>query len=281
MFTHHFKQDYEAIEAALKQGKVFALSRFGDGEWAILKKKRYRSADAWSSKGETWIRAALLESLQADLPGYCVGYSPPCCHPKCVGFYADNMRVAPAFRTYATVFFHGNFPRAKQFFSKLDSVTVGSSPHSNIRVSGDVVTEAFDTDAVLRQMLEVRDKPILLAAGPAACVLIHRYWRWTMKNPQDRVACIDIGALLDESTHGKRTRYYHDPSSGLHEHFCNFTDWSAAKQRQVVPVHNATRGRFDRFTSAPNTMKSPLQQVAERRAKRAPKWVDQKLKGKK
>ncbi len=281
MFVHNFRSDYEAIEKALKEGKPFALSRFGDGEWSILKKRPYKAASGWTTKGDTWLSGALLESLSADLPGYCVGYSPPCCHPKCVGFYADNMRVPKQRRTYATVFFHGNFQRAKAFFSRLPAALVGCTKGGDIKVSRYATNAPVDVDEIVQQMLEVKDRPILLAAGPLACVLVHRYWRWTKRHPEDRVACVDIGGLMDEALHGKKTRYYHDPKSGLHQHFCDFGDWSAARQREVIAVHNSVRGRFDRFKQAPNQMKAPLEQVAERRGSTSqPSWLSRRPKTK-
>lgn len=281
MFTNNFEGDYDAIVKRLRENRPFALSRFGDGEWALLQKRRYKSADDWVTKGDTPIHGALLESLQANMPGYCVGYSPPCCHPKCVGFYADNMRAPPDHRTFATVFFHGNYPRAKAFFEKLDAFTIGCTQGSDVRVNADLVNSPFDSDSILQRMLAVRDRPILVAAGPAACILVCRYWRWTKKNPETRVPCIDVGALLDVAKHGKKTRYYHDKSTGLHKHYCRWDNWESARQRTVVAVHNSVKGRFVRDVAAPNKMKSPLQQVAERRqAGKKPKWVTNRPKGK-
>lgn len=281
MFSRNFEADYRAIEAALEAKEPFALSRFGDGEWSLLVGRPYKSASGWVSKGETPLRGALLESLRCDLGGYCVGYSPPCCHPKCVGFYAENVKVPKLRRTFATVFFHGNFMRAKAYFSRLDAALVGCTEGADIRVPKDAVNHTFDVDDVVQQMLEVRDRPILVAAGPSACILVHRYWNWTKREPERRVPCIDIGALLDERSHGRRTRHYHDPKSGLHGHYCKWDDWSSAKQRRVVGVHNAVKGSFTRDVRAPNAMKSPMQQVADRRGSGArPKWLERRPTGK-
>lgn len=274
MFTGNFEADYLAIEKALAASQPLALSRFGDGEWNLLKARPYKSASGWVSKGSTWICGALLESLRAELPGYCVGFSPPCCHPKCVGFYAENVAVPKLRRTYATVFFHGNFGRAKAFFGRTPHVLVGCTKNAQIKVPEDAVNNPFDIDDVIQQMLEIRDRPIFVAAGPAACVLVHRYWNWTKRDPSKRVACVDIGGLLDEHSHGKRTRYYQDPKSGLHRHYCRWDNWESARQRQVVGVHNATRGRFVSDVRAPNAMRSPTQQVTARREAGAqPSWL--------
>lgn len=282
MFTGNFEADYTAIQTALEQGAVFALARFGDGEWALLKERPYKAASGWTTKGKVWLEGALLASLRANLPGYCVGFSPPCCHPKCVGFYADNVQVPKLRRTYSTVLFHGNFMRAKAFFSRLDAVKVGCTRDCQIRVPSDAVNREPDVDDIVQQMLQVRDKPILIAAGPLACILVHRYWNWTKKDPSQRVACIDIGALLDEKAHGKRTRHYQDPKSGLHRHYCKWTNWEPARQRVVVGIHNAVRGAFVRDSNAPNRMKSPAQQVHERRqATATPSWITRRPKVKK
>ena len=282
VFTQHFESDFQAIKTALERGDVFALSRFGDGEWALLNQRPYKSASGWVTKGSVWLEGELLQSLRANLPGYCVGYSPPCCHPKCVGFYAENIQVPKLRRTYATVFFHGNFQRAKAYFSRVDAVKIGCTRDCQIRIPSDAVNKAIDIDDVLQRMLEVKDKPILIAGGPLACILVHRYWNWTKKRPEDRVACIDIGALLDEKAHGKRTRHYHDPRTGLHKHYCRFDNWEPARQRQVVGVHNAVKGAFVRDVRAPNTMKSPAQRVQERRqATATPSWITRRANVKK
>lgn len=279
MFTRNFEADYRALEQALREQRPLALSRFGDGEWALLRQKPYKSASGWVSKGETWLRGALLESLQANLDGYCVGYSPPCCHPKCVGFYSENVKVPKLRRTFATVFFHGNFTRAKAFFSKLDAVMVGCARSCHIKIPELAVESPFDIDDVVQQMLDVKQKTILLAAGPAACILVHRYWASTRRHPEDRVPVVDIGGLLDETLHGKKTRYYQDPSTGLHRHYCRWDNWDAAKQRRVVSIHNAVKGGFVRDVAARNPMKSPLQQVADRRESGAkPKWLTRRAK---
>lgn len=279
MFTRNFKGDYEAIEHALEQGKHFALSRFGDGEWALLRQKPYKSASGWTTKGQSWISGPLLSSLRADLDGYCVGYSPPCCHPKCVEFFAENVQVPKIRRTFSTVLFHGNFVRARTFFSRTPAVLVGCTRGCQIRVPARAVDEPVDIEPIIEKMMAVRDKPIFVAAGPLACVLVHQYWSRTRSRPEDRVACIDIGGVLDQSLHGKQTRYYQDASSGLHKHFCKWDDWTSARQREVIPVHNATKGRFDRFRRAPNAMKSPMEQVADRRATGStPKWLSKRPK---
>jgi hypothetical protein len=279
VFTGNFEADYRAIQTALEQKRKFAFVRFGDGEWTLLKGRPYKSASGWTTKGSVWLEGELMRSLCANLDSYCVGYSPPCCHPKCVGFYADNMSVPKLRRTYSTVFFHGNFGRAKAFFSKLDAVKVGCTRDCAIRVPADAVNNPVDLDDILQKMLEVRDRPILVAAGPLACILVHRYWNWTKKRPEDRVACLDIGALLDEKSHGKRTRHYHDPKSPLLRHYCNFSNWEPARQRQVVGIHNAVTGRFVRDVRAPNSMKSPMEQVAARReAGQKPGWLTKRPK---
>lgn len=283
MFTGHFENDYAAIQRAVTERRPFALSRFCDGEWAVLNGKFYKAASGWVYRGDSWLTGALLESLSEDCGGgYCVGTSPACCHPKCVGYYSKMMRAPAECRTFGTVLFHGNFGRAKAFFSAIDAFLVGCTDKCDLKVPQNSVRDMFDVDAVVQRLLEV-DKPILVAAGPAAGIIIHRYWRWSRINPEKRQPIVDIGAILDEKIHGRRTRNYQEPDSGLRQHYCQMANFKGAGQRRVVAVHDSVRGSRVRMQfvneGAAGARPSPTDQVVQRREAGAqPKWLSGALK---
>lgn len=223
MFQQRFKQDFRAVTERLRDGPPFALARFNDGELAILKKEPYRAASGWVTKGDTWIRTRLMAALQCTEPDYYIGISPICCIPKGPAWYSKNVRTHRSSLTFATLFFNANYHQAKAYFSQLDALKVGCAKACDLRVPRDAVNKRWDVDAVVAQMLESK-RPILLAAGPAACVLAHRYW--LRAPPGERQSVIDVGAILDVELHGQPTRDYQKRDAGsqrILRHACTWT----------------------------------------------------------
>jgi hypothetical protein len=72
------------------------------------------------------------------------------------------------------------------------------------------VNSDFDLDALVRRLLAVR-RPILVSAGPAACVIVHEYWQRAV--PEQRQVIVDVGSAIDELTKGRKTRQYQVPGT--------------------------------------------------------------------
>jgi len=212
--THDFRGDLDAIDWF---GAPFALARFADGELACMQLKAgYRpygfgmGTETWaSSDAEPW-RHRLEAALSADLPGYYVGVSAPCCQGPST--YALRSRVANYRRmTYATLFTYGNYDRFRERARKIGlrerSVLVGcEGTRVDIGVPRDAIArEDWDLDGLLTELLEVR-RPILVAAGPAACVIVHEYWRRQERGRKQ--ICVDVGSVWDEELHGLKTRMH-------------------------------------------------------------------------
>lgn len=206
--------------------------RFGDGELAIMQNREHRSADAWTTTGPVWLRDELVASLAAKLDGYCVGLPSPCCLSR--GLQLRSLVNVPLHaQTFATIFMHGNLPRVRELFERFADAVVVHSRYGEVNVPADGVTRPFDVDAVVGRLLEIRDRPILLAAGPASNLIALRYWN--RQDPRHRVTMLDIGSALDVF-HGDNNRYYHGT---MNDHHCswyeeNRPERSAVKIREVA-----------------------------------------------
>lgn len=206
------------------EGEPFALARFHDGEHAVLEGKRKRMASGWkASPGkESWLVEPLLQALCSALPGYGVATSPPCCVQPATKFFSKHVTTSPHQRTFATIFQNANYGKARRLF--LDQihrkkVVVVSSGRGDVQVPQNGVNERFDVDALVLKLL-AQDKPILLSAGPVACIIAYRYWKAAADAGRTVPSCIDVGSAIDFYVHGKDTRLFHSPHSPLAKHAC-------------------------------------------------------------
>jgi hypothetical protein len=86
-------------------------------------------------------------------------------------------------------------------------------------VPDDLVTGRTDIDAIVERLLGV-ERPILLAAGPASCVIAHKYWM--RADPRRRQTIVDVGSAIDELTKGRTTRQYQLPGTRTAELICKW-----------------------------------------------------------
>lgn len=257
-------QDFDRdLTEMMRSRSKFAFVRFNDGEFRLCVGLSFSARSGWKVKGETWIKEALNESLKACLDGYYVGISPPCCLSQ-VGFWMRRQVTLPESNvTFGTLLSNTNFTRARSWIRSMpDKVVVGPQGGNgvDIPVPRDGVSVKWDMDAVVEKMLAQRGKNIVVAAGPCANILIHRYWS-RVQEP-DRCTAIDIGSLLDVDVLMNKTRMVHsdnDPSRG---HKC---DWKAVMPYEPVTprwiarekAKDASRTQFLGIKAAP-VNKNPL-----------------------
>jgi len=226
VFTHRFREDLCSIDWL---GDAFALARFADGERACIEGKKYKpfgagiGTETWDASRTMPWRAELEASLSAELDGYHVGISPACCQSTDHSWYVRHVGVPWHRRTSATLFSYGNYDYAKHLAAGLRlrqrSVLV-SGVGGDHTVPLDAINQVWDLDALVIELGKVRNRPILIAAGPMACVIVHRYWNETP--PQHRQVIVDVGSLFDEDLHGGATRMHMmnaDPRA-MRQHFC-------------------------------------------------------------
>ncbi len=214
-FTQDFIRDFEQFDFS---GPPFAFARFADGERAVCMGTPVAGGDGWAyAGGASALADAVNAALRYDGEGYHVGISDSCCDGPARDWYLKQVRVPPERLTFSNVFVNWNYRR----FRLLDlsgAVTVASEG-GDFAVPADLFATPFDIDALVDQLLRV-DRPILVSAGPASGVIIHRYWE--RAGPARRQVIVDVGSAIDERTKGRRTRAYQQPGTRTAELVCRW-----------------------------------------------------------
>jgi hypothetical protein len=110
-----FKQDLNLIIDKLKKKEIFSLSRYGDGEYNILRKYEHNAINEFHYSPKLDIfdesRLKLIQSLQYKKENYIVGIIPACCYrsgyqgfkwmKEFSGQSENNL-------TWASIFWHAN-----------------------------------------------------------------------------------------------------------------------------------------------------------------------------
>lgn len=253
MFSQDHSKDFDAM---IKSTSPFALIRFGDGETALIDGVAHRSADKWSADEPVWCKDELYESLAADLDGFCLGLPPACCHSR--GLKLRAVATAPRPRqTFSTLFLHGNLKRIAEFRQHFRTgVIVNDKPYADIKIPSDGVTKQWDVDAVVDELLTVRN-PILLAAGPMANIIAFRYWKRQERHL--RVPIIDVGSPLDV-LHGNVTRHYHGT---MDKHVCHWHERDRSAHAVVPKAMRMPEGRI-RIGRVDPSDATPVQRQVDR-----------------
>lgn len=227
--TQDFATDFDAIVSTLKpeySGPPIALSRFGDGEYAIMRCMEHRAnSDGWNWHGENHIiRYFLTDSLTAggELDDYYVGVSAANHHPKAHQWYMRQLTAweVPTSRvTFASLFIFANYERflaaIKLAGGLVPFVTVGCTAKHDFKVPENPLDAAWPSviDELAAELMNIDHcQAMLVSAGPWGKVLVHRYWQLTDDNRDRRQTIIDVGSAVDELFRGRRTRRYHDPN---------------------------------------------------------------------
>ncbi len=253
MFSQNHKADFQAV---LDATSPFALVRFGDGETALIDGKEHRSADAWSTTGPVWLRDELYEALATDLDGFHVGLPPACCLTRGLKL-RTCVRLPLARQTFATLFLHGNLPRITELQRHFKDALIVNDKYGEIKIPSDGVTNPWEIDDVVAELLKIRTRPILLSAGPCSNIIALRYWK--KQDPNRRVPIIDVGSPLD-LIHGHVNRHYHGT---MNDHECY---WQPLPRPQPIRGRDTHRVGDDRIRigrAAPTTVKQ-VQRVHNR-----------------
>lgn len=259
MFSQDFRKDLDALLGVLRDqdAPAIALARFHDGEHALLRGRKYKAVSGWVGDGsKSWIVKPLMASLQCDLPGYHVGISDITTLPDAYNWYARHTRTARSRVTFAMLFAYANYGKSIAFFKQMRtrSILVGCTDECDVRVPSNASVDRFDVDDVVDQILDA-DKPALMAAGPAACLIAHRYWARTIDVADKRRHIIDVGAAIDLIAHGRSTRDYQESRGRLRSFV---PKWSSRKGFMTDRKGNAvpTRARVAQRENLPNSNKA-------------------------
>lgn len=204
-FTQDFRSDFDQFDF---HGPPFAFVRFGDGERSICQGVALVNCDGWHYDGRASRFASELNaSLTFNAPDYYIGISDGCCDREARDWFLARLQVPLDQVTFANIFVNGNYQRFRRL--DLSRTVLVASVGGDFTVPEHLINSDFDLDALVDRLLAV-DRPILFAAGPASCVLIHKYWTRAGANRQ---TVVDIGSALDEVLKGRKTRGYHYPGS--------------------------------------------------------------------
>lgn len=226
-FTHDFSADFDLLSAVFHpeyRGLPAAFSRFGDGEYAILRNMVHvAKSDGWKWDGrKSEMQDLLLESLVAgsELDDYFVGISAANHHPLAHKWYIEKLNecdVPIEKVTFASLFIFANYDRFLSAIGDIERfVIVGSASKCDYQTPSDPADSEWPHTIVeLANELASIDytDAILVAAGPWSSVLIHRYWQITKNAASRRQSIIDVGSSIAEIIHGRRTRKYQLPSN--------------------------------------------------------------------
>jgi hypothetical protein len=172
--------------------------------------------DGWEYDGRrSPFSADLNAALTYAAPDYFVGISDGCCDLAARDWFLERVRVPLEQVTFANIFVNGNYKRFRQL--DLSGTALVASCGGDFSVPEDLINSDFDLDRLVEELLSV-DRPILVAAGPASCVLIHKYWMSAKK----KHAIVDIGSALDERIKGRKTRRYQEPGSPTADRICQW-----------------------------------------------------------
>lgn len=203
----------------------WALARFADGELAVMEGRKIAAADGWDAQGvSSAFRDALCASLEYLDVGYRVGVACPSCDPLTHSslmyrrkYHADTL--------LSDIFVNANYDAFLTSIEGLGVHLVASYPQADPRfrthpqlINQPDCLDRID-DIVWQLCRPTLCGPIFVAAGPASCVIVHRYWQ-RAHNPQ---TVVDIGSTLDPHFLGRYTRGYHDPSHPNRRKVCSWT----------------------------------------------------------
>jgi hypothetical protein len=215
-FTQDFRRDFEQFDF---RGPPFAFARFGDGERAICMGSAIRAQDGWAyAGGPSKFACDLNAALRYNDPDYYLGLSDSCCDRAAKEWYLAQIAVPLSQVTFANIFVNSNYTRFIRQLD-LDDFTVVAPDGGDFWVPEDVVNSDFDLDRLVERLLAVR-RPILVSAGPAACVIVHKYW--DRATPEKRQVIVDLGSAIDEMTKGRKTRQYQVPGTRTAELVCTW-----------------------------------------------------------
>ena len=210
-FRQDFVRDFDQFDF---WGAPFAFARFADGERAICMGTPIKGQDGWSFDSRHGVFAAQLNAaLRYDAPGYYLGISDGCCDLAAKEWYLQQIRVPLERVTFSNIFVNGNYRRFQQIDT--NDMVIVASEGGDYWVPEDVMNSNFDLDRLVERLLAV-DRPILVSAGPASCIMIHRYWQRAAK----KQVIVDVGSAIDERTKGRKTRQYQVPGTRTAELSC-------------------------------------------------------------
>jgi len=230
-----FKQDFIEVVELINSTKPFALSRFADGEIAIMQGRQKNGADNWISPNYlTTLGKDLLECLTLVDDNVYFGISCQCCDLSGKEYLLDLMKTKTENVTFSNIFVNGNYSDFMQFFKHLKTpINLISNERTDIRrFPMEVKTHLPIPDNCIEFYEQLRDEfrqsivdyykdikgeLFVISAGPLSEIIIDILWRI---NPHNQY--VDMGSAISEFVHGKPIREFAYSTSRYYNKNCIF-----------------------------------------------------------
>lgn len=209
-----FKNEFNLILNKLKSDENFSLSRFGDGELAIIKNnfidfsKKYNGEHIFEPKKHEKYHILMKESLKYKSENYFVGISCKCCIGELdYNYYKKISNQNESNLTFATIFVNSNYKLfVDQFIPELKNKKIVLISHEksdisklpfkiekHFKIGANAWINNFDMiSEIAHYSKTVNNKVFLFAAGTFSNIAIYE----CHKNSKDNTY-IDIGSTLD------------------------------------------------------------------------------------
>ena len=226
-----FKQQVDFITEKISSGENFCLSRYGDGELAIIegreisKDTQAYTEDGWHTDGNAGVFARdLRQSLERTEGNFYYAIPCTCCHgQENQNKYIDM--ISNKNILLANLLVNCNFRKFVNYLLCLDRkvVLIANEVGYDKEYPFNVVDALWVTEeciewyntykedilAIVRDVSKRhQDTLFLISAGPLANILVDKLYE---SNPNN--CYIDVGSPLDVFTKGVITRPYQDPNN--------------------------------------------------------------------
>jgi hypothetical protein len=233
--VQNFKKDFIEIIELVHSNKPFALSRFADGEIAIMQGKQKNGADNWVSPNYlTKLGSDLLECISLIDNDVYFGISCSCCDLKGRDYLLELIKNKKENVTFSNIFVNGNYSDFVNFFKNLKKPINLISNHrtdiskfpmeikSHLPIPDNCIEFYENLRDEFRQSIvdyykDVNNELFIISAGPLSEIIIDILWKI---NPTNQY--IDVGSSISEFVHGKPIREFAYEWSKYHKKDCVF-----------------------------------------------------------
>ena len=241
MINLQFRDQVDFIIDKIDSGDNFSLSRYGDGELAIIegreigKDPQAYEIDGWHTDGNAGVFAKdLRNSLNRTEDNFFYGIPCVCCHGeenknKYLDMITNNNVL------FANLLVNANFRKFATYLMKLerDVVLIANEKGYDKKYPFNLVDALWVSEECIEwynnYKLEIlamikdiskrhKDTLFLISAGPMANIMVDKLYE---SNPNNTY--IDVGSPLDVFTKNVMTRPYQNPNTFFAHLECSFS----------------------------------------------------------
>jgi len=230
MQRDHRKDFYEALDK-IKELDSYAISRYGDGEAAVLRNETIGNKDGWLYKTNKNLvfRSDLRKALLCRDENFVYGIMSFNVDEKNHLFLKKIIPQDLRYVTFSDIWVNANYDLFNELFlptlnQTKKNITIITNPKATftvlkqsislkevVPIKGNCVTYWEKNRNYVKALLDLKaslseNEIFLVAAGPLANIIIYEMW---CINPNN--IYLDIGSTLDPIIFKRRSRNYHKP----------------------------------------------------------------------